>query len=421
MSRPFHLFEAFGVELEYMIVDADSLGVRPIADEVLKAFAGEIVDAVELPGGITCSNELVLHVLELKATEPLQRLEGCAAAFQKNVRRSNEILQPMHARLMPSGMHPWMQPDKEMKLWPHECSAIYEAFHHIFDCRGHGWANLQSVHLNLPFADDEEFARLHTAIRFLLPILPALAASSPLVEDRISGFLDTRLEHYRSNSARIPEVAGLVIPEPVQSRREYEQQIFQPIFRAIAPHDPEGVLQEEFLNARGAIARFSRHTIEIRLLDVQECPLADVAICAFLVAVLKLYLEDASSSLRLMRHYPSERLRDQFLQCIRSADQAEVKDQEYPAILGLKRAPRWTAGQLWRALFERVTARNGALGSEFSAPLHLLLDRGPLARRILEALGTRPSRTRIAAVYANLVDCLNSGRQFVSPRTPLPW
>ena len=48
----------------------------------------------------------------------------------------------------------------------------------------------------------------------------------------------------------------------------------------IAPLDPDAVLQHEWLNARGAIARFDRNTIELRVLDVQECPRADLAICA---------------------------------------------------------------------------------------------------------------------------------------------
>lgn len=29
-----HLFEAFGIELEYMIVDQDTLDVKPIADQL---------------------------------------------------------------------------------------------------------------------------------------------------------------------------------------------------------------------------------------------------------------------------------------------------------------------------------------------------------------------------------------------------
>ena len=47
------------------------------------------------------------------------------------------------------------------------------------------------------------------------------------------------------------------------------------------------VPRDEWLNARGAIARFGRGTIEIRVLDVQECPQADLAICAAVVEVLQ--------------------------------------------------------------------------------------------------------------------------------------
>src|SRR6185436_8561391 len=105
-------------------------------------------------------------------------LEGLAAKFDTGVRDINRILGDMGGVLLPSAMHPWMDPIAEMKLWPHEYSAVYEAYNRIFDCRGHGWANLQSMHINLPFSGDEELGRLHAAVRLLLPLLPALAASS---------------------------------------------------------------------------------------------------------------------------------------------------------------------------------------------------------------------------------------------------
>ena len=34
------LFEGYGIELEYMIVDRETLDVRPIADELLRAASG---------------------------------------------------------------------------------------------------------------------------------------------------------------------------------------------------------------------------------------------------------------------------------------------------------------------------------------------------------------------------------------------
>ena len=73
------LFEAFGVELEYMIVDAETLDVRPIADELMRdaTGGGEYVGEVEA-GDISWSNELVAHVVELKTTDPAPSLHRCA-------------------------------------------------------------------------------------------------------------------------------------------------------------------------------------------------------------------------------------------------------------------------------------------------------------------------------------------------------
>ena len=114
----------------------------------------------------------------------------------------------MAARLMPTGMHPWMNPRAETVLWPDDGSSIYESYDRLFDCRSHGWSNLQSMHINLPFADDEQFARLHAATRLVLPLLPALAASSPVVDGKPTGLMDYRLEAYRTNQARMPSITG---------------------------------------------------------------------------------------------------------------------------------------------------------------------------------------------------------------------
>jgi gamma-glutamyl:cysteine ligase YbdK (ATP-grasp superfamily) len=385
-----------------MIVDAATLDVKPIADRLLEAAAGRIIGDVDFPEGITWSNELALHVIELKVTEPVPSFEGVAERFQASVRRANDLLRPMGACLMPTGMHPWMDPFREMRLWPHECSAVYEAFDRIFDCRGHGWANLQSCHLNLPFADDEEFARLHAAIRFLLTIFPALTASSPIVEGRNTGFLDTRLEYYRNNSARVPSVAGLVVPEPVSSQAEYQEKILSRIYADLGPHDPEGVLQDEYANARGAIARFSRGAIEIRVLDVQECPAADLAACDFIRAVLQLLIRDRAT-ISSMQAYPTEKLHSLLLETIRYGNAAELPDRKYTAILGVESSATRTVRSLLGYLCERARP---ALRTRID-------EHGSLARRILDAAGHDVSRERLTPLYARLCECLNAGESFV--------
>ncbi len=75
VKTPLHLFEGFGVELEYMIVDQGSLAVQAIADRLLEDAAGEIVSDVEFDR-IAWSNELALHVIELKTNGPAPSLAG---------------------------------------------------------------------------------------------------------------------------------------------------------------------------------------------------------------------------------------------------------------------------------------------------------------------------------------------------------
>src|SRR5690606_19484263 len=212
------------------------------------------------------------------------------------------------ATLLPTGMHPWMEPEHELRLWPHDNAEIYSAFDRIFGCRGHGFANLQSMHINLPFADDEEFGKLHAAIRLVLPLIPGLSASLHLVEGRLLCTLDNRLEAYRTNCARVPSVTGLVVAEAVYSRASYEAEVLQAIYRDLAELDPEGVLAHEWVNARGAIARFDRMAIEIRTADTQECPRADLALAELVVAAVRSLVEQRHSPTQAQQRVSTELL-----------------------------------------------------------------------------------------------------------------
>jgi gamma-glutamyl:cysteine ligase YbdK (ATP-grasp superfamily) len=213
MQQPprIHLFQGYGIELEYMLVDRDTLKIKPITDELIKHETGAYQSDFE-NGIVTWSNELVLHVVELKSTRPENNFTGLENAFAENVRRINAILASSNAMLMPSAAHPFMNPMTETKIWPHENNEVYDIYNKIFDCRGHGWSNLQSTHLNLPFFDDEEFAKLHAAVRIVLPLLPALCASSPILDGQLTGMLDTRLKYYRTNQSKMPSITGRVIP-----------------------------------------------------------------------------------------------------------------------------------------------------------------------------------------------------------------
>ena len=404
------LFAGYGIEIEYMIVDRDRCNILPVTDQVLKTVAGEYVNEFDA-GPIAWSNELVLHVIELKTNGPVATLDPLPLQFTSNIQQINTILSDINGQLMPTAMHPWMNPWQETRLWPHEASEIYDTYNRIFNCQGHGWSNLQSVHINLPFADDLEFALLHAAIRVLLPIMPALSASSPIMDGNYTGLLDSRLETYRRNAEPVPHITGLVIPEPVSNYLEYQSKILEPMYAAIAPHDPEGILQYEWLNSRGAIARFDRNAIEIRVLDTQETSRADIAIAAMIISTLKKLVSAIWSDTIQQNQLVTEALAELFILTIKDGELAVIKDKSYLDIFRFP-ARKCQIQELWQYLLESASTDDADLKPELRATINNIIQRGPLARRIKLAIGNNIKRSRMEEAYRQLCACLANDQLF---------
>ncbi len=408
MSRNhYHLFEVTGVELEYMIVDRDTLNVRPICDQLLKEVTGEITADYE-NDSIAWSNELVNHVIELKTNGPVATLRELDGQFHKNVQEINRLLKPFNAMLLPGGAHPWMDPHTETQIWPHEYNEIYSLYNRIFDCRGHGWSNLQSTHINLPFNGDDEFARLHAAIRMVLPLIPALAASTPLLDGQLTGFIDSRMETYRHNQSTIPSIGGMVIPEAVFSKKDYHQRIFAPIMADIKPYDHEGVLDKHFLNSRGAIARFDRGAIEIRVVDIQESPRADLAIVEGLVTLLKLLVDGHFGSVTDQMGWHEKELAAILLQTIRDGEKSVIDNRSYLQFWGESSASL-KAGELWGHLLIHLQP---VMGAETYSTLENMVAAGTLSARIIRWLDGDFSRDALTNTYRTLGEVLDTNGLF---------
>ncbi|HEY8511288.1 MAG TPA: glutamate-cysteine ligase family protein [Cyclobacteriaceae bacterium] len=402
-----HLFQAYGIELEYMIVDRDTLSVKPVADELIKSEAGNY-DSDLVRGSVTWSNELVLHVVELKASRPEENLAAVAEALAENVQYVNSRLSQWNAMLMPTGAHPFMNPAEETHLWPHGDSRIYETYNRIFDCRGHGWANVQSTHLNLPFYDDEEFARLHAAVRLLLPILPALCASTPLLNGKFTGSYDTRLKYYKSNQSRIPSISGKIIPEAVYSRRNYLQVIYDRIKADLAPFDPDRILNPIWVNSRGAIARFDRGSLEIRIMDSQECVKSDLAVVAVVIETLKAFVNGAFIDHEAQMKWKTETLANLLDVCMEAGSETVVDLPDYLKVFGIEEK-KLRAAELWLAIVEKVM--NDRLLA-WKPMLDVILSQGTLAERIVRALHQDYGRESIVGVYKSLSTCLANNQTF---------
>ncbi len=404
----YSLFEAVGIEIEYMIVDRNSLSVMPLAEKLLTLPDGSIKNEIER-GAINWSNELVAHVIEFKLSEPVSGFEGLASQFQEQVNAVNEKLVNYGAMLLPGGMHPFMNPDTDTVLWPYGDRSIYNAYDRIFGCKGHGWSNLQSVHINLPFSSDNEFARLHSAIRLVLPLIPAIAASSPMIEGRLTGFSDTRLNVYRFNQSRIPSIAGMIIPEPVFSEAEYRDRILAAMYKDITPYDPERILRDEWLNSRGAIARFDRNAIEIRLVDTQECPEADISISAFVFYLVKAIVEEKFIPFSGYMNFETERLADILFRCIEKGGDAVIEDSGFLSLFGITR-DKARAVDLLIEIFRKLEPEFTEL-EPFSESLEMILSHN-LSSRIISCLGKNPDEKAVHETWLKLSGCLCNGSLF---------
>lgn len=404
--KPFGLFEVAGIELEYMVVERDTLRASPTVDLLFKDVTGRITGDVER-GDVEWSNELVAHVVEMKTALPTPEIPAFREKFAAEVRTINALLAKRGLMLLPTAAHPLFDPFTETVLWTHEYNDVYELYNRIFDCRGHGWSNLQSVHINLPFANDIEFGKLHTAIRLLLPIIPALSASSPILDGKPTGYMDSRMDAYLHHQERLPQLMGSLIPEAVLTEEEYYREIFGPIGKALAPFDEKGIMDHQFANSRGAIARFDRGAIEIRVVDIQECPAADLAIAELINETLKALVDGRWVSNYLQRAWHHNDLLALFKEVIRNAGDTVITNGDFLLMFGLHRKEA-TASELWGHILEEVGA---GISKDGRARINHVLNHGCLAKRILARTGPVPDRERIIAVYKELAQCLQEDRQ----------
>jgi gamma-glutamyl:cysteine ligase YbdK (ATP-grasp superfamily) len=413
MTHPprIHLFQGYGIELEYMLVDRDTLAVKPITDELLKHELGQYGSDFE-NGIVTWSNELVLHVVELKSTRPESNLNGIEHAFAENVEKINAILSKSNTMLMPTAAHPFMNPLTETKLWPHDNNEVYEIYNKIFDCRGHGWSNLQSTHLNLPFYDDEQFAKLHAAIRLILPLLPALCASSPILDGKVTGCVDTRMKFYKTNQAKLPSITGKVIPEAVFSKRNYINTIYEKIRADIAPYDDANELDPIWVNSRGAIPRFDRGSIEIRIMDIQECPAADVAIVNLVVETLKALVAEKFQSIDLQMKWRTEALAEILENTIQSGQDVVITNSDYLEAFKFQ-GKSASVTELWKHIIEQLIASGCDPLNKWRNEINVILKQGTLSQRIVKTLAGDHSKENILSVYRQLSRCLAQNKMLI--------
>jgi gamma-glutamyl:cysteine ligase YbdK (ATP-grasp superfamily) len=284
-----------GTEHEYSINDCNFHPLS-ISDKIIQKINGSIEHEVEF-GGIKVSKELQKHALELIPARP-----GSLSFLEDNLYKGlTELYRATNYeyKFLGLGMHPLLRLDEAL-YWDHDEQEYYQTYDRLFNIMQHGWLNIQALQINLPFQSNDELVEVFNKIRSLIPYLVAVSASSPFLEGRCTSYMDNRLIYYRQNQKAIPSICNDILPEKLGSSNDYVE-INRGIYHELRACGAD-ILCREWVNSRGLIVRFTRKCVEVKAIDEQECLRSDMAISAFLLALLRgeISLEDDEASLRAL-------------------------------------------------------------------------------------------------------------------------
>lgn len=387
-----------GPEHEFSIVNED-LKALPISDKVIRDFCGKTINFIEQPC-FTFGKELQLHVLEVKANEPFKSPVIFEETMQDAVNDVQEFLQRKYqASLLGTGMHPLLRLG-ETGIWTHRHKKIYDELGKIFNLKQHGWLNIQSFHLNLPYSNEKEAVALHNYLAIICAYLPAIAASSPIYEGKIGTGIDNRLVFYKKNQREVPSVTGDVVPENVSSFKQYKQEIIGGYSRDMAKAGAEStILFKEWVNSRGIIFRFDRAALEVRVMDEQECIKSDVALSCFVRAALRGMMRSESELL------PHQLLMEDFNAVVEAGLNAKVQHPAGP-----------TARDVCQHFFKIASRNADEDEKKFLWLIKKRIDDGNLSEIIHNRVARRAQKTdfneAIRSVYSRLIKRLADNQPY---------
>ena len=380
-----------------MLVNQE-LKVLPISDKIIKDYCGKIINFIELPS-FTFGKEMQLHVMEIKANVPFKSPSQFEETMQNGVSTLNQIVQKHGGSLLGTGMHPLLKL-KDTAIWPHHHRKIYQEYGKIFNLNQHGWLNIQSFHLNLPFQKEADGIQTHNLLANLCAYLPAITASSPIYEGKVGPDIDNRLQFYKVNQREIPSVTGTVIPEYASSFSQYKQSVISRYSEDLAKAGAGKVLfSKEWVNSRGVIFRFDRSAVEIRVMDEQECVKSDVALSCFIRAALKGLIASKPELL------PHDLLVKDFNAVIKNGLNTQVANSNGT-----------TAREVCQHYFNLALKYADDAEKKYLWLIKKRLEEGNLSElireRVLRRAGKTDFREAVINVYSTLIKCLSDNEPY---------
>ncbi|MEM3761067.1 MAG: glutamate-cysteine ligase family protein [Candidatus Bathyarchaeia archaeon] len=397
-ANTYRTLEVLGPEHEFSIVN-EELKALPIVDKIIKDFHGRITNFVEQPY-FTFGKELQLHVMEIKPNKPFKSPETFDKLMHEAVLDMLDYLERKYnAALLGTGMHPLLKLE-ETGVWSHRHRQIYQEYSKVFNLKQHGWLNIQSFQLNLPYSSEEKGVTLHNLLANLCAYLPAVSASSPIYEGKLGENVDNRLSFYMTNQKEIPSVTGDVIPEYARSFKHYQKEVIGKYSMDLARAGVENpLLYKDWVNSRGVIFRFDRRALEIRVMDEQECVKSDVALSCFIRATLRWMTHE---NVKLLPH---EVLVKDFNSIIREGLDAKVLNSYGPTA-------RHVCLQILKKALNYATEEE----KKYISIISKRIERGSLSEIIRERVLKKAKKTdfkeALISIYSKLIKSLANNEPY---------
>jgi glutamate---cysteine ligase / carboxylate-amine ligase len=147
------------------------------------------------------------------------------------------------------------------------------------------------------------------------------------------------------------------------------------------------------------------------VIDIQENPLADIAVLEWVINLAKALVNETWTTTQEQQAWSEKALYPILMETIKHGELAVIRNADFLSEFGLNEASL-TAGELCRYLFEELN-ETYTFTDESRTHLNLIFEKGPLARRILEALPGNVTETKLFEVWSRLCDCLRDGESFV--------
>lgn len=309
-----------GIEEEFAILDAASLDMVPRYEELHAAGQAVPILAESIAG------ELISSEIEIRSGRGEDLAD--AHARQRAARKELFALAGAHAvRLGATGTHPWADYREQPNIDTEHYRRVVDGLQYAARRN-----NTFSVHVHVGIQGADRAIQVCDRLRPVLPLLLAISANSPYLDDRDSGLHSARSQSFTKSFPRcgIPDAYGswaayadyIAFLQKTNSIVEYTQ-----VWWSVRPH-------------------FAFGTVEVRICDAQSTAGEADALSALITACVLQAAHDIDAG---VPHAAPERrlVEENFWRAIRFGLDGKLVDleaaEEYPAQAALERLLAWTA------------------------------------------------------------------------------